>query len=511
MSKILNEIIRELKNGESIDFTKTEFTYKEYLSELKLDLLLENNIDGKTYLDYLLEGIKNNKIRNDLNQLLRWYSNPEGIAKYYIALAKHDMIPYIEDLKPFDLLYSGWDSSTVLEILLNIDEELTFNKILTDEIKADVEIAGILKSRGFYVDKYNVANEEKNIYINNVEIENNKKIGVGPLAVEGECLLKKLYDLFKNDNISDISLIEAFIISYRQSLIVNYKVALLELKKLIEIKEQNMSKFVLLSLSSDAYFDEREKSIYSSKLISNVLLHEAGHALHYFLANDSIPENLYEGIKKIQKKPENLEKIESFAKKYNDVQSEIAIAVKEEYDKYFAEFYTDERIKEINMYLNKESSDKKSDLVLLGIDDEVIDKVLKEAFTVKEYIEHQKRIFIKEYTISYMRMKFGSMVAVSDILDAIYEGKLSDGRLVNVNGVAIPKSYGHGISYYSNINDCFGEIIADYASLVKAADGKEYLDLLQSIIGNELYNLIVNYYNNNILNGEIITKEKSLK
>lgn len=510
MRKILNKIIKELKNGQSIDFKKTDFTYEEYLSELNLEILLENVDEDNTYLDYLLKGVKSNKLNTDLNKILKWYNTPEVTTEFYLALAKHDMIPYIEKLEPTNLLYSRW-GPTVLEMLLDKNVELTFNKILNDEIKADIVIAAILRNRGFYVDKYNVSNEEKNTYVNIFEIENNKKLGIGPLSTESDYLLKKIYDLFKNDNISDDSLIEAFIHSYRQSLISNYNVALLELRKLVEIKEKNIDKFLLLNVDKGAYFDDSKKSIYSSKLISNVLLHEIGHALHNFLANDSIPENLYEVIKNIQKDPMILEKVEAFAKKYNNIQKEVDIVIKKECNKYFDEYYTEDKIKDIESYLNEESLNKKQELIYLEIDDEVIDKVLKEAFTVKEYIEHQKRIFIEEYTISYMRIKYGNMVAVSDILDAIYEGKLSDGRLVNTNGGTIPKLYGHGISYYSDINYCFCEIIANYAAIVKDEEGKQYLDLLHSIIGDELYNLIIDYYNNNILNGELIRKDISLK
>ena len=509
MSVILKKIIKEIKNGQTIDFTKTDFTYEEYLSELKLNILLEK-IDGdKTYLDYLLEGVKSCRLNTDLNEIsLRWCS-AEDTAKFYITLAKHDMIPYIEKITPSALSYKSWGSATVLELLLDSDLELTFDKILNDEIKSDIEVAAILMNRGFSVEKYNVSKEEK--VINNYELENNKKLGIGPLSQESEHLLEELHDLFKKDNISDEYLVEAFIISYRQSLISNYNVTLLELRKLVEIKEKNMNKFVLLSANKGAYFDDMTKNIRSSKLISNVLLHEAGHALHNFLANDSIPENFHEVTKNIQKNPLILEKVEEFANDYNNIQKEVDIIIKEECNEYFDQYFTEDKIKEIESYLEKESSIRKADLIYLEIDNEIIDKVLKEAFTVNEYIEHKKRIYIEEYTISYMRIKYGNLVAISDILDAIYEGKLSDGRLVNKNGITIPKAYGHGISYYSDINYCFSEIIADYASILKDFDGKKHLDLLHSIIGDELYNLIADYYNDNILKGEIISKDVSLK
>jgi len=54
-------------------------------------------------------------------------------------------------------------------------------------------------------------------------------------------------------------------------------------------------------------------------------------------------------------------------------------------------------------------------------------------------------------------------------------------------------------------------MIANYAVIVKSVGGDEYLDLLHSIIGNELYDLITNYYNDNILNEKKINFKRKNK
>ena len=507
MSKILDYVINDIKNGKSIDFTQTDFTYDKYFDELRKNFLKEYD-DNNTYLDYILEGVKSGILITEIDRLISYFEDPEKIAEFYLILAKHDMISYITKLSTYFLTLKS-DGLTVLERLLNSDAELTLNKILNDELMANVEIAAILMSKGYNVKYYNICKQEKFLY--DYEYEENKKLGIGPLYEEGENLLNILYDLFKNDNKSNDSLVDVYINSYRQALIFNYDYALLELKKLIKIKEKNMNRFVLLTTDTGAYFDVIKESIYSSQYISNVLFHETGHALHRYLVDGSTPDNLYEVMQTIKKNPTTLEKTEVFAQKYSDIQKKVDIIAQQECEKYFAKYYTKDKIKDIEIYLEKESTRKKENLNFLGIPEDVLNNIIKEVFTLKNYIKHQMRMFIEEYTHSYMRIHYGSLMAVSDILDTVYGGMLSSGKLVNKKGITIPKTYGHGIAYCFNISYSFSEMIAEYAAIVKDVNGKEYLDLLHSIIGDELYNLIINYYNDNILKEKKINFKRENK
>lgn len=481
---------------------------KVSIEKLKLDKLLEKRDENNTYLDYLLEDVKNGRLFISLDRLLSWFEKPESIAKFYLILAKHDMMQYISKIDASFLTYK-LDGSTVLDMLLDSDEELTFNKILNDEYKRDIEVAVILKKRGFNTKYYNVYYGENMLH--NYEQENNNRLGIGPVFSEGELLLNRLYELFKSDTVSNNLLTEVFINSYKQALIANHNVTILELKKLIEIKEKNMKRFVFLDINRGAYFDIERKCIYSSKLISNVLYHEAGHALHVYSDNEFVPENLYGVLTKTRENPEVLKQVEIFAKKYKDIKSKVDVIVNEECEKYFKNYYSQDKIKYIKVYLNEFFKSKRERLISLGFDEEIINKVLFEALTIEEYINHQKRVFKEEYTISYMRIHYGNLVVVSDILDALYEGKLSTGKLVNKEGTLIQNTYGHGISYYSDINYLFTEMIADYAAIVKSNDGKEYLDLLHSIIGDELYNLIVNYYEEIIKDDKLVNEKVKVK
>ena len=112
-----------------------------------VDFLLKIFIDdSNTYFDYILDCIKNGKINYDKNI----FTKPHDfnlLVKYYLIIAKHDMLGYIEKISKAELL-SEYNNMTLIEHLLNSNTELTLNKILSDELKSDPNIAVILKSRG---------------------------------------------------------------------------------------------------------------------------------------------------------------------------------------------------------------------------------------------------------------------------------------------------------------------------------------------------------------------------
>ena len=91
-------------------------------------------------------------------------------------------------------------------------------------------------------------------------------------------------------------------------------------------------------------------------------------------------------------------------------------------------------------------------------------------------------------------------MAIGDILDAIYEGKLHSGFLKNEQGELIPKTVGHGISYYyDKPGSGFSEMVANFASLCKSKDSREMLILLKSIVGKELFDMLNGFYYRNII------------
>lgn len=478
----------------------------EMFAKANIVVLLEPIEKDKeyTYLDYILDCIKQGKVKQSV-QKLKPYRNE---AEFYITVAKHDMMKYI-DILTEKLLLEEKNGITLLEELLNIDSNLTVNKILTEKVKSKPQIALILKSKGFEQKNVDVSSEKNNNTNNYIESINNK-FGIGPLYQEGEMLLKELTDLFLTDGKSDKELISALVSGYRHSLLINYQVNIEELKRLIDVKKNNLDKFYYIKEENSGYFSPVTGSVYCDNAIVETLLHETGHALHYYLAQDKVPDDYQEIIFRSRQNPEIIKKIKEYGDDCFKLKEKIKELVETEYQSLFEGYYTEEKKEEIKRNLEKSKEDKKEEYSKLGIPKEQLEIILNEMYTVEEYIAHQKRIFIKEKTDAIMRSEYGSLIAIGDILDAIYDGKLRSNNLVNSQGENVRVLYGHGISYYYATEHGFDEMIANFASISKSQDSEKMLKLLKETVGEEVYNMISNFYYENIV-GLTLEEEQTKK
>lgn len=469
----------------------------DLLVKAKLDLLLNIVNNNDTYLDYLLEAIETKKIKFNLNDFSLYNCSVNTIAKFYLKIASHGMMEYVNELKEKDLL-KEYEGKRLLDELIDLDKELTLNKILTDDMKSNVKIASILKSKGINLENINVPLKEKDFTSNYLKEEHNK-FGIGPLQQNGDNLLNKLQNLFLNDGESDKEIIEALITGYRQALINNYDVFIKEVENLIEIKENN-KEFRYLKEENSGYFSRNTGSVHCDDINIDTLMHETGHALHYYLTDYKVPENFEEIINEIRNNKEILKNAEIISNKYYLIKENIMKLVNVKYNNYFKECYNVEKNNEIIDFLLKSKEEKKQEFKGLGINDDDLDIILNETFTSEEYIKTQKRLFIKEQVDVIIREEYGNIMAVSDILDGIFEGELNSGFLENDNNGLIKRSAGHGISYYSCKPDLiFMEMIANFSSISKSPKASEGLKLLKDTIGDELYNLISEFYYNNII------------
>lgn len=214
-----------IRNGYKLNSSRisSEKLFKICYLEQRPDLLEEASIsdllkpidDTYTYFDFLLDAIANKglKIRVPSRP---WSSDVNEHIEYYTTIAKHDMMKYIGEIKAEKLLKKYGDK-TLLEYLLDTDSDLTLNKILSDDLKADPDIAVILKNRGIVQKSVNVSKEENEYttkYIENI----NNHLGIGPLPEEGERLLNELKLLFLTDGKSDKDLITGLTAGYRNAL-----------------------------------------------------------------------------------------------------------------------------------------------------------------------------------------------------------------------------------------------------------------------------------------------------
>lgn len=511
---LIDELI---ENNIEIGFTGFESNelLKKFYEKDRIDLLTRFKIEKlynlveveKTYFDCVLENIKSKKIKFNLNGISFYGCSANTVAKFYLYLAKYDMLEYVKSLKKQNLL-KEYKGKTLLDELLDLNYELTFNKILSDDVKSEIEVAIILKSRGLDQKDIDVPLLNKNFdkeYLDDF----NRRLGIGPLPYEGEALLSKLSKLFLSDGKSDPSLVSSLIIGYRQALFSNYELYIKELKNIISVKEKNKSSLVYLKEEDGSFFRSYSGTVHSDNIVVDTLMHETGHALHSYLSSEKIPKNYEEIIKKTRENKRVIENVERFAKEYNKIKNEIHKIVEQKYELFFESYFNEKRKKEISDFLNKSKQEKKEEFKFLNLSESILYTILENSFTSEEYINHQKRLFIQENSDAIFRSEFGALMAIGDILDAIYEGELHSEVLKNVNGEAIPPTAGHGISYYYDSPEkAFSEMIANFTSISKSKNSNNMLDLLKSIVGEELYNMLNNFYNDNIIKYKKIQKKK---
>lgn len=495
-----------IRNGYKLNSSRisSEKLFKICYLEQRPDLLEEASIsdllkpidDTYTYFDFLLDAIANKglKIRVPSRP---WSSDVNEHIKYYTTIAKHDMMKYIGEIKAEKLLKKYGDK-TLLEYLLDTDIDLTLNKILSDDLKADPDIAVILKKRGIVQKSVNVSKEENEYttkYIENI----NNHLGIGPLPEEGERLLNELKLLFLTDGKSDKDLITGLTAGYRNALMNNYDINIIEIKKLIEIKKENKDIFYYIKNDDGSHFSPSNGSIFCENANTNTLLHETGHALHFYIADMKTPDDYQEIVERARENPEVLAKTKEYAANYRKLINNITLLVEQRYDSFFKSYYSPEKVEEIKKNLTKSKEEKKKEYKELQIPDEQLDMILSDMYTQEEYIDHQKRIFIDDNVDAILRNEFGSLLPIGDILDAIYEGKLHSNTLKDSQGEAICRTGGHGLNYYYATLHGFDEMIANFAAISKANDAKEKLKMLKSIVGDEVYDMISNFYYHDIL------------
>ena len=462
-------------------------------------ILMTKINDNYTYLDYILDCINKGDFEYNIDNITAPIK-PDMKAEFYLDIARHDMIGYVKNSLNLNTLLKKYDNKTLLDYFLDKDPELTLNKILDKSDKMNYSVMIILKSRSIK-DNDSILNINKD---NASFIKNTPDTYYGPLDNDSDYLIKELERLFISDGKSDKDLINLLITGYRNALFINYDITIREIEKLIKIKKNNFDKFYYVKDKDSSYFSPNNGCILMNGGCISTIIHETGHALHYYLTELKVPDNYDEIVKRVRENNELLTKTSKYFEHCNKIMKNIK--------NYFLNFANEvltahyskqENIMDIQGILSKDISEYRDKFKSLKIPEEQLEQILQETFSVEEYIKREAIIVASELTDTTIRNNYASIGATNDIIDAIYRGKVCDGVLKSADGQKIVSFGGHGIRYYSQNKHGFDEMIAQFAVLVKFKGAEENLQVLRNIVGDEIYNMISNFYYTNILEMDI--------
>lgn len=484
-----------------------EDTLKILYQKNRLDLLVIADAtilmtkinDNYTYLDYILDCINKGDFEYNIDNITAPIK-PDMKAEFYLDIARHDMIGYVKNSLNLNTLLKKYDNKTLLDYFLDKDPELTLNKILDKSDKMNYSVMIILKSRGIK-DNDSILNINEN---NDSFIKITADTYYGSLDKDSDYLIKELERLFISDGKSDKDLINLLITGYRNALFINYDITIREIEKLIKIKKNNFDKFYYVKDKNSSYFSPSNGCIFMNDGCISTIIHETGHALHYYLAEFKVPDNYDEIVKRVRENKELLTKTSKYFEHCNKIMGKVR-----NYFWYIAnetftiKYSRQEKIMDIQSILSKDISEYRNKFKYLKIPEEQLEQILQETISVEEFIKQEAIIVANELTETTIRNNYANIVATIDIIDAIYKGKVCDGVLNTADGKKIASFGGHGIRYYSQKERGFYEMIAQFAVLVKSKGYEENLQVLRNIVGDEVYNMISNFYYTNILEMDI--------
>lgn len=471
----------------------------DLLVKASASLLMTRINDNYTYLDYILDCINKGDFEYNIANITAPV-RPDMKAEFYLDIAKHDMIGYVKNSLNLNTLLKKYDNKTLLDYFLDKDPELTLNKILDKSDKMNYSVMIILKSRGIK-DNDSILNINED---NASFVKNTPDTYYGPLDKDSDYLIKELERLFISDGKSNKDLINLLITGYRNALFINYDITIREIEKLIEIKKNNFDKFYYVKDKNSSYFSSSKGCIFINDSYISVVIHETGHALHHYLTGSEVPDNYDEIVKRAEENKELLTKTSKYFESCNKIMKNIKNYFLNLANEVLTAHYSkQENIMDIQSIASKDISEYRDKFKYLKIPEEQLEQILQETFSVEEYIKREAIIVASELTEATTRNNYASIGATNDIIDAIYRGKVCDGVLKSADGQKIASFGGHGIRYYSQNEHGFDEMIAQFALLVKSKGAEENLQVLRNIVGDEVYNMISNFYYTNILEMDI--------
>lgn len=512
-----NSLIRKIINSgytpnlsnatiRTVDFLyeidRPDILVKIFDNEDNLYLLFDDLGYNSTVLDYVLGSIRRGfqvnlrTLGENIDTL-----DTEDLVKAYITFSKHSQLEYLYKLEKEELLKRNINRNCMLDEFISHDLNETKFILEYFRLDRDIDIIMFFKLKGFNLGNekidFELLDEEAYSYeiikMNNALLKS--QIKYEELQEEDALLLIELEELFIDSDSPE--LVEAIILSFAKEIKKNNIYALEELKKLIQIKKMNPD--LEITKSTTGSFFSRNAGLNLATAEINTINHELGHLFHYYLDNEDTPLGFEDIIRKLQQDENLLEKTTTFSKLLRTYEDELEPTIDKEYDEWSEDYYTEDKIQEIQEFLSSSKQDKIEYYKKLGYKEEELALILDESFTLEQYMENQKRIKCSEMLSVTMSAYHSELQAISDIIDAIYEGHYYNNKLLDKNGERIEGTFGHGIVYYSSIDNVFQEIFANYSLLMKSDRREQSFMILKEIVGEELINYLHAYYFNKIL------------
>ena len=327
--------------------------------------------------------------------------------------------------------------------------------------------------------------------------EDNDKI-VKISTAEKYDVLATFIDKTLDDGVSDQQLVALMFNTFKDAMNNDNQKALSVLKMFNTLKKNNPDlKIALATDSTMAYWDRSESAIVIGKntTYSNVLLHELGHCLYDSVLDGKLPNNWDKISANARYISSNNKVMGNFGNSvsnldnyiYNMAKEQFEFKLKNDYGLSLDE-YEEVIAKQYSQILadGLEGDDLRLKLKQLNYGDDVIDMIFTKDYDADDVATATIMGAISELEDQIYNTQYSDYIALSDIIDAVYEGEKLD-----LNGNQIKTTYTHGSEYYSNseANASFHEIIANFTQ-IKISGHQNSLDCIRAMFGEEFYNLL---------------------
>ena len=491
------KIIEYLYKIDRPDIMVSIFLHKEKVDDFFI-LVTPN----ETLLEYILKSPNEEINYRHLALNVDCIKDDYDYVDAYLMFAKYNKLEYLYSFNSKDLLEVKYKNKCLLDLFIERNPNLTKKIIDFYKLDTDLDIILYLRLKGLEIDvshgiDFEILDNEAYAreYLTKQNEQVKRSIDYTKLKEEEIELLMELEYLLSNEDNKEI--VDTIVLSYALQLSDYNENAFTELKKFIEIIKENPN-FKVKQSNGYSYFNKNEGLNINLSNI-NTINHELGHMFHYYLTDEETPEDIENIMLRIRQDENIKNKINLLSKTLIEQMNKLEHNVSVEYDQWSTKYFNKEKTQEIEEFLQMSKESVVEHYISLGYTKTELETILSESFTLEQYKVNQKRIKCEEMCDNLLLSYYSELVAICDIIDAIYEGEFYHSKLKTDDGEKIKGVFGHGIGYYYSKDIVFQEIIANYSSIIKSDRKEESLAILEAMVGKELLILLDNFYQNKMI------------